>query len=230
MKKYVDKDKLQEFATKLTAKNKTIFVSKDYGTIIPANSDLDNYRTPGTYRVVDATTAATITNSPTTAYGYILYVIANSNENQLIQVVITAFGNFVYMRTTFGASWYNWYRFTTVAASTTDMGLMSADDKITVNAAKPVAQGGGQYTGSLNDAKTPGNYWVSTNNSTGGWPSEIAVSGQTAILEVVSVGFSNVILQRLTRAISSTQMPAGSYIRHYVNNSWGAWGKVTISS
>lgn len=203
-------------------------MSLELGTLIPANSNLNNYSTPGTYRVVDVATAATITNGPTTTYAYAMHVMQTTQAGFTMQIVIPAFGNYMWMRTTYGSGWYNWYRFAATPATVSESGLMSADDKITVNAAKPVARGGGQHTTSLDNCKSSGQYWVSTSNTSDGWPSELSSSGY-GVLIVSEAGFTNIVTQMLMRYTSNSSAPPAIYMRMFINSAWTPWGKVTVS-
>jgi hypothetical protein len=56
------------------------------GVNIPSNSNLDTYTTPGTYRSVDSSNSATLTNPPTTASGFKLDVIQAYSANYRQQI------------------------------------------------------------------------------------------------------------------------------------------------
>lgn len=69
---------------------------------IPSASDLDDYLTPGSYRVTSAEIAATIVNSPVNNVGFDLHVIQpyglGTKNNQRTQIIMTSTGRF-YLRT-----------------------------------------------------------------------------------------------------------------------------------
>lgn len=81
-------------------------------TSIPANSDLNNYTTPGAYRAPNSTTASSLTNKPGST-AFTLWYISPYNvkgdwENYGIQI---AFGHLIgikYRTHTSEGSWGSW--------------------------------------------------------------------------------------------------------------------------
>ena len=84
-------------------------------TAIPNGSDLNDYKTPGSYYAVNAAAAATITNGPVTTTGYRLYVIQQgdtSASNYLCQLAISnSSPTEIYTRRYTGSTWNGWTRY-----------------------------------------------------------------------------------------------------------------------
>lgn len=81
---------------------------------IPANSDLNNYTTPGNYSVRNSTTAQSITNCPSVVGG-MLTVMTSSATSAIVQIYISAsttFGATMFLRGKPGASssWGDWFQ------------------------------------------------------------------------------------------------------------------------
>ena len=78
------------------------------GILIPQNSDLDNYLTPGVYATSSSSVSTTLQNSPTTsAFRMEVKVIAN-NASRLVQIVYAnSSSNYIYSRFYTG-SWSAW--------------------------------------------------------------------------------------------------------------------------
>lgn len=86
------------------------------GTAIPANSDLDDYRTPGNYCITSPTIAATITAggaalpySANTSYRLTVLQGGSGGIVQVLQVTGYAAGA-VYIRLYLSSTWYSWQR------------------------------------------------------------------------------------------------------------------------
>ena len=62
------------------------FLYLNQGTDIPANSDLDNYTTPGTYNCVSSTIAKSLSHCPITDEGFTLIVL-RTNSNSVKQII-----------------------------------------------------------------------------------------------------------------------------------------------
>lgn len=78
-----------------------------FGTVIPSNSDFNDYKTPGVYRVESNSIAATISNVPNAGAGR-LEVKGLHAANRYIQIYYSGDGE--YRRRWGGTSWYTWYR------------------------------------------------------------------------------------------------------------------------
>lgn len=79
----------------------------DKGTLIPNNSDLDTYTTPGNYYVPASANASTIANTPTENSGYSLKVF-NHYTDKPFQLAIAQ--TVIYWRYK-GSTWSSWYIF-----------------------------------------------------------------------------------------------------------------------
>lgn len=78
------------------------------GTPVAANDDLDDYTVPGLYICTSATTAATLSNSPTTAAFRMEVKAVAGNANRLVQIIYANQNETkVYMRTNTG-TWGAW--------------------------------------------------------------------------------------------------------------------------
>ena len=80
------------------------------GTRIPNNSDLNSYTVSGTFYVPTSAEAATITNTPTTAAGYKLIVLAQGTNSNVRQIAFPNVSNSVFIRYFDGvnAVWSAW--------------------------------------------------------------------------------------------------------------------------
>lgn len=75
---------------------------------VPSNSDLNDFTTPGAYYVTNSSTAATISNSPVTASGYVLLVLRHGNLRYQMIVVTSR----IFTRNLGSSAWGSWYKFT----------------------------------------------------------------------------------------------------------------------
>lgn len=88
------------------------------GEEIPKNSNLDDYKTAGIFRVANATNAASITNSPITNAGYALRIRYCQTAGYVRQEAYTGTGpGSWYIRHYKGSSagWTGWFKFTGTA-------------------------------------------------------------------------------------------------------------------
>lgn len=107
----------------LATKDDLIPHTYEMGTNIPANSDLDNYKTGGVYYVLNATDAATISNIPSADAGKLI-VLDRDTGARLFQVYIISRNN-IYMRDMNNDSvWYEWVKL----ASTDDISPSTVGD------------------------------------------------------------------------------------------------------
>ena len=81
---------------------------------IPSNSDLNNYKTPGCYKVSMASVATTITHGPITAGGYMLMVMNGSLAGVTMQMAFQDNGSVICIRYYLN-SWGSWYKYTGTA-------------------------------------------------------------------------------------------------------------------
>lgn len=83
---------------------------KDRGTLIPENSDLNNYTTAGNYYVANSTSATTITNTPFTSAGYRLICqigYTTNNSSYMYQIAFGTNGN-IKFRCYGTSTWGDW--------------------------------------------------------------------------------------------------------------------------
>ena len=81
-----------------------------YGSNIPSNSNLNDYKTPGYYRVETDAIAATITNIPYQTGGHLHVEIANQSTgtNRVFQTYRPLAINYTYKRSLTGSGWTSW--------------------------------------------------------------------------------------------------------------------------
>ena len=76
--------------------------------VIGSNTDLNDLDVPGVYECQNATTASSLTNSPSTAgFSMLVMRINNTNRNQLLLV-----GGSVFVRLKTSSGWSAWRKFT----------------------------------------------------------------------------------------------------------------------
>lgn len=82
------------------------------GEIIPDNSDLNDYRTPGKYGVPSASHTATISNIPESGSGFSLLVMGlNEATSYVRQTYIKSNRAGYYYIRHYTGSWSDWYKF-----------------------------------------------------------------------------------------------------------------------
>ena len=84
------------------------FSNQAGGTSIPNSSNLNDYTTPGTYFVGNATAAKTIINTPYTDSGYKLFVDANYSTGHPVQIALA--NKALLFRLKNGSTWLPWSR------------------------------------------------------------------------------------------------------------------------
>ena len=77
-------------------------------TRIPANADLNDYKTEGCYYVQASGDAAAIANSPVTTEGYVLLVLRKGN---LVTQILPARTNRIYLRIEYSTGFRAWHVF-----------------------------------------------------------------------------------------------------------------------
>ena len=221
----------------------------DDTTVIPGQSDLDTYTTPGNYRVSsnpssnpDASTY--IANMPYNRSGRLI-VLETSLTNRVAQIYIAndssgASRARVYFRAKYGSSdpWCAWYylnpeydnaptedsaNLLTSGVVYAALGATSADviaKCLALSAGYATAIGTGT---DFNDYKTPGNYKVSSHPATGAiGHMPIERSGR---LTVMTTSISTCVVQFYIANITSQD--GGSrfkfYIRSFYNDIWSEW-------
>lgn len=81
-------------------------------TQIPANSDLNSYLTPGNYYVLDATTAATLSNTPFTSSGFLLKVERTAGAVRFQTIIPANASGYYFTRLVRNSTTFrNWYRY-----------------------------------------------------------------------------------------------------------------------
>ena len=106
-------------------------VSAGRATTIPDNSDINDYITPGTYKITNNTHAATMTNMPVKTAGK-LFVIELSQARRLVQwymITNTTTGSEFYQRYYDGAAWTTWQYYVRSEKFNTLVGRVNALDK-----------------------------------------------------------------------------------------------------
>lgn len=99
-------EKLQQNGTGDPVGNTEFF---KIGTPIPANADLNTYKTDGKY--YQTGDVATLLNCPT-QYNFALYVLTRTTNNAKTQIIYDYYGK-MYIRGTNGSSWRNWESYLT---------------------------------------------------------------------------------------------------------------------
>ena len=94
---------------------------------IPSASDLDDYLTPGSYRVTSAEIAATIVNSPVNNVGFDLHVIQpyglGTTNNQRVQIVMNSLGNFRFRTRDLNGVFAAWKEMKLFGTALSDLGI-----------------------------------------------------------------------------------------------------------
>lgn len=172
------------------------------GTLIPASSDLNTYKTPGDYFVSGATDAATIQNSPMTGSGFRLIVEAGYVPGYIRQYAIGVSGNI--QTRYYQTSWTAWMKVITTA----DM-----ESNIFYHAS-------GQLTNEdLDTVLTTGFYYGAGSNTCANSP---APAGSGFGLEVVqSAGSYYTQIAYVADAI---------WVRYYNSTTWQEWREVYTSN
>lgn len=126
MVEYVNKDNLQEFATKMHNKQKTIFsvdsevkdrffsLNNSDSILLSSGDDLNDKTTPGNYYVTNSTLANSLLNCPITGTGFTLKVLQTSASGRVCQIIIPNTSvSAMYIRTFVGAAWSSWAKLLT---------------------------------------------------------------------------------------------------------------------
>lgn len=90
------------------------------GTKIPTPSNLNDYKTAGSYYCASGSDAQSITNSPTNnAYKLIVLDVGKSSSSTVpdrhIQIVLANYENMIYFRNYVSTGWKPWYKINTTA-------------------------------------------------------------------------------------------------------------------
>lgn len=93
------------------------------GTLIPDNSDLNDYITPGTYYCADGTNTATLSNIPSISAGFKLVVYYKGSPDNINQEIYVNGMESSYVRYRQAGTWYSW----TKLINTGDLPLSIAD-------------------------------------------------------------------------------------------------------
>lgn len=159
-------------------------------TQIPQNSDLNNYKTAGTFYVYSDAVAQTISNMPRSASGTLVVVYRGSKNTYLQQFYLpTTNLPFLYTRLWNSSSWTSWSKYypvdTSVITDTFTMPEMSLPQNGTASVSKSVAKDGYtplgivQVTGSGTSgcnlmefalSGTTASIWANNNTSTAKYP------------------------------------------------------------
>ena len=179
-------------------------------TAIPANSDLNDYKTPGSY-YAGATAAGSITNKPENK-GFLLDVeIQGTNANFILQTFRTydnPCNEYTRYYNYYTSSWGNWVKVQTALDTYPSPRLASY---LTINS-----------NTDLNDIRDIGSYFIGTLALSGLQNAPVLLK---AILNVQMCGASVNFIRQEYKCYSDFPFPV--YIRYYNNGSWTSWAKAT---
>lgn len=109
-------------------------------TEIAANSDLNDFTTPGVYYCPNSTVAATLRNSPIATSGFEMTVSASSASGNAIQMIYNSVSTLsrLYIRRYYGSAWYPWLSPARITSATETglNGVLAGDGSVI--AVKPV--------------------------------------------------------------------------------------------
>ena len=177
--------------------------------------DYNDFTIPGNWKVTSGANAGLITNCPE-AVAHRLFVIAMTQANRVVQIVITnSSSSGLYMRFGSGSSWGSWNKFALQSSVDTRPALAYGD----ATTLAPVNQGDYDY----NDFTTPGN-WKVTSSSDAGKISNCP-TGLAHRLFVVTTTAT----ERVAQIVLANAKKAGLYVRFY-DGSWGEWNKVATNN
>ena len=117
-------------------------------TEIAANSDLNDFTTPGVYYCPNSTVAATLSNSPIATSGFDM-TVAPSDSSGIIQMIYCSVSTVskLYIRRKNGTTWYPWFspaRITSVTETSLNGVLAGNGSVIAVKPVDPVPTVGSQ--------------------------------------------------------------------------------------
>lgn len=140
--------------------------------VIPAGSDLDDYNTPGNFRVQNAADAKTIAHSPITYRGYMLYVVRPygiASSNYVVQFVVDLEGSIrirYYISDGAGKRWSNWDRIALASEMKDSYTLPVADAEVRGGVKIGYAANGKNYPVLLHNEQMYVNVpWTDTNTT-----------------------------------------------------------------
>ena len=87
----------------------------DIGAQIAANSDLDNFMTPGNYASQGSVTTTLVHAPPVASGAFVLKVMAGHLANTWVQEAIDVTGAAIFIRYYNTSSWGGWYKYTGTA-------------------------------------------------------------------------------------------------------------------
>ena len=190
-------------------------------TAIPANADLDDYKTPGVYYAPDSTRAKTLSNCPHTSSGFKLVVMENGSASSYKCQYIYAYnakgGAYIYVRSygTSSTGWYPWKK-------------VEFDDH-NHNDLYPIISNSGRTEivsdTDLNTITTPGTYFTSGGNSGSAVHQTLLNSptnggGGGFLMYVISTGVNNGYPKQIIYMYNGDV-----YERTKKTSTWGEWHK-----
>lgn len=195
---------IDEIRDEITNLGVPFATDSNYATIIPANSDLNSYQTPGNYKITTIAIAQTVTNIPEIVGGR-LTVFTGATDANFAQLYIGSNSN-TYIRVYSSNAWQDWNRI---------------DNKALGNpiATNSTAATNVQSNDDFNNYTAPGNYKIAT----------YAVATTISNIPVVLAGRLTV----LTTSSNSSPVQiyiannAACYIRIKVGDEWRAWRWMT---
>lgn len=175
------------------------------------HADLNNYTTPGNYKVMSAAKAALVDNAPATSIGYRLIVLQTTEAQRLAQIVILNSGgtNSRIAVRNYTGSWSAWQKLASKAdidAILPNLYSLSASDATSISS-----------NDDLDTYTTAGNYKC-TSSAIAGSLSHCPTSVAFA-LKVIQLSQSQRIMQMLYA--QGVAMPV--YRRFYDGTSWKDW-------
>lgn len=187
--------KVYDTENKPTAADVDAHALSERGALIPENSNLDNYKTPGDYFAASAKEAATLTNTPMTGSGFRLIVEAGYVPGYIRQYAIGVSGNI--QTRYFQTSWSPWVKI----VNTGDM-----EDEIHYHATKQLSNQ------DLNSILTPGFYYAPGSNTCANSPAP------------VNSGFGLEVAQSAGGYYTQIGIVANAlHIRYYNGSVWSDW-------
>ena len=196
------------------------FVKLESNTVdrIENDADLNDYKTPGNYRVNTSTIAASLVNSPSTTAGR-LTVLETTQAERIIQLYrVNNFACDSYARYFNGTSWGAW-----VKAATTNVTDELKTDVETRPALSTVDVEALTITDDLNNYKTPGNKKITTSDLAFAIANCPSKSGGRLFI------MTSVATDRIMQTYIENSPSCAEYRRWCRGDTWTPWVEVTKS-
>ena len=205
------------------------------GAEIPSSANLNQYTTPGTYRVPNAGTAATISNGPVSNAGYRLDVFATSTSGYLMQRALVNGGTEMLRYYNYGSS--TWTPWVTLLTSADTIPIAQGGTGATTAAAARTALGalGTDYTPNAQGSELPNNANLNQYTTPGTWRcSSIASAATISNGPVSDAGYRLEVLALSSNSylMQVAYINGGAIKFRYFNgsnSSWGTWRTVSYT-